>query len=344
MNLRVKNAIYSLGLVAVLFLVWNYRQKNKNEMVAFGGETMGTSYHIKYFDAEKRILKVEVDSLLELFNQSLSTYIPTSEVSRFNKDSVFEFESEYFYEVLNTSAKVHQLSKGTFDPTVMPLVNAWGFGPEQLKKIDSTFIDSLKTFVGFEKVIDFDTKKVWKNDRRSTLDFSAIAKGYGVDIVTNFIKSKGIENVFVEIGGEVFCAGKNLQTGNPWRLAIIDPDSEILNPTFIAQLDPGDKGVATSANNFNYRIVDGVKYSHTISPYSGYPIKQAILSATVVADDCMTADAFATAFMVMGHEKAIDLINNQSEVNAFLIFSDSTGKINYFVSDSLKNKLNLLNK
>lgn len=344
MNLRLKNAIYSLGLVAVLFLVWNYRQKNKDEMVAFAGETMGTSYHIKYFDADKRNLKDEVDSLLESFNQSLSTYIPASEVSRFNLDSAFQFESKYFYQVLKTSAKVHQLSKGAFDPTVMPLVNAWGFGPEQSRRVDSTYIDSLKTFIGFEKVIDFDAKKVWKNDRRSTVDFSAIAKGYGVDVVTDFIISKGIENVFVEIGGEVYCTGKNMQTGNPWRLAIIDPDSEILNPTFIAQLDPGNKGVATSANNFNYRIVDGVKYSHTISPYSGYPIKQAILSATVVANDCMTADAFATAFMVMGHEKAIDLINNQREVNAFLIFSDSTGKINYFISDSLKNKLNLLNK
>ena len=342
MSLRLKNIIYSLGLVSAVFLVWYYRQGKVETPIVFDGNTMGTTYHIKYFDEQNRNLKPQIDSLLIIFNNSLSTYIPDSEISRFNKDSVFRFESEYFTEVLQASSNVVELTNGAFDPTVMPLVNVWGFGPEKRQDVDSAYIDSIKTFVGFDKMIQFNKEKVWKTDKRATLDFSAVAKGYGVDIVVEYIQSLGIEDLFVEIGGEVRCAGSNLQSGNPWRIAIIDPVSEIVNPTFIAQLEPGNKSVATSANNFNYRIVDGVKYSHTISPYSGFPIKQAILSATVITDDCQTADALATSFMVMGHEKAMNIVKNQSGIDAFLIYSRSDGRMDYFVSDGIKDKINLL--
>ncbi|MDH5474356.1 MAG: FAD:protein FMN transferase [Cyclobacteriaceae bacterium] len=343
MNLRLKNIIYTLGLMSALFLVWHYRQDEKPPLLSIEGKTMGTTYHIKYFDKEARNLQPQIDSLLEIFNQSLSTYLSTSEISQLNNDSVFYYDLPFFREVVSKSAEISSLTSGAFDPTVMPLVNAWGFGPEERVTMDSSYIDSLKFFIGFDKMIKFDNNKVWKLDNRATLDFSAIAKGYGVDVVTEFITHQGIINLFVEIGGEVNARGRNLKTDNPWRIAIIHPESDMLQPTFIAQLAPGNKGIATSANNFNYRIIDGVKYSHTISPYSGYPIKQAILSATVVADDCMTADALATSFMVMGHEKAIELVNRQNNVGAFLIFSDSTGGIDYFVSENLKDKIKLLN-
>ncbi|MDH5367962.1 MAG: FAD:protein FMN transferase [Cyclobacteriaceae bacterium] len=343
MNLRFKNIIYTLGLISAVFLVWHYRQNDKPQLFMLEGGTMGTTYHIKYFDEESRNFQTQIDSLLKTFNQSLSTYISDSEVSQLNRDSVFNFNLPFFREVVSKSNEITMLTAGAFDPTVMPLVNAWGFGPENRTKIDTSYIDSLRSFVGFEKVIRFNEKKIWKTDNRATLDFSAIAKGYGVDVVADFIKSQGIENLFVEIGGEVSCEGINLKTDNPWRIAIINPESEITHPTFIAQLEPGNKGIATSANNFNYRIIEGVKYSHTISPYSGFPIKQAILSATVVTNDCMTADALATSFMVMGHEKAIELVRRQKEVEAFLIFSDSTGAVNYFVSDKLKDKIKILN-
>lgn len=343
MNLRFKNIIYTLGLISAVFLVWHYRQNDKSPLIMLEGGTMGTTYHIKYFDEESRNFQPQIDSLLETFNQSLSTYISDSEVSRFNRDSVFNFNLPFLRKVVSKSNEITTLTTGAFDPTVMPLVNAWGFGPENRAKIDTAYIDSLRSFVGFKKMIRFNEKKIWKTDSRATLDFSAIAKGYGVDVVADFIKSKGVGNLFVEIGGEVSCKGMNLITDNPWRIAIINPESEITQPTFIAQLEPGNKGIATSANNFNYRIIDGVKYSHTISPYSGFPIQQAILSATVVTNDCMTADALATSFMVMGHEKAIELVRRQNEVEAFLIFSDSTGAVNYFVSDKLKDKIKLLN-
>lgn len=343
MNIRFKNILYTLGLISAMYLVWHYRQNNKIDPVIFDGQTMGTTYHIKYFDAENRNFQPQIDSLLDIFNQSLSTYIPTSEISLFNQDSVFNFEMPFFKEVTHRSKEITSLTNGAFDPTVMPLVNAWGFGPEERVTMDSSYIDSLKVFVGFDKVIEMNDEQVWKTDRRATLDFSAIAKGYGVDIVADFIRGQKIENLFVEIGGEVSCRGKNLITDNPWRIAIVHPESKITHPTFIAQLEPGDKGIATSANNFNYRIVDGVRYSHTISPYSGFPIKQAILSATVVTNDCMTADALATSFMVMGHEKAIKLIEQHHDIEAFLIFSNDDGSLNYYISEQLNSKIKLLN-
>lgn len=343
MNLRFKNILYTLGLISAMFLVWHYRQNNRAEPIAFEGQTMGTTYHIKYFDKDQRNFQTQVDSLLKIFNQSLSTYIPSSEISQLNQDSAFNFKMPFFKEVVHRSKEITELTNGAFDPTVMPLVNAWGFGPEEKVTIDSSYIDSLKTFVGFSSVIEMNDEKVWKMDRRATLDFSAIAKGYGVDVVADFIKKQGVNNLFVEIGGEVSCVGKNIVTDNPWRVAIIHPESEIARPTFIAQLEPGDKGIATSANNFNYRIVNGVKYSHTISPYSGFPIKQAILSATVVTDDCLTADALATSFMVMGHKKAIELIEQQNNIEAFLIYSNEDGTLNFYISKGLNSKIKLLN-
>ena len=342
MNIRFKNILYTLGLISALYLVWHYRQNNRIIPVAFEGQTMGTTYHIKYFDEEQRNFQPQIDSLLIVFNQSLSTYIPTSEISQLNRDSVFRFSLPFFKTVLNRSMEITTLTDGAFDPTVMPLVNAWGFGPEEHVVIDSSYIDSLKTFVGFSNVVRVDNDKVWKTDNRATLDFSAIAKGYGVDVIADYIKAQNIENLFIEIGGEVSCGGKNILTDNPWRIAIINPESDITKPTFIAQLEPGNKGIATSANNFNYRIVDGVKYSHTISPYSGFPIKQAILSATVVTNDCMTADALATSFMVMGHKKAIELIEKEKDIEAFLIYSNTDGSLNYYISEQLKNKIKLL--
>lgn len=340
-NLRWKNILYSLGLLSAMYLVWHYREGSKIPMVYFSGETMGTTYHIKYFDNENRNFQTQIDSLLDVFNQSLSTYIPGSEISQFNRDSLFQFKLPYFKAVVKNSRDIVSLTSGAFDPTVMPLVNAWGFGPEQDVQPDSVYIDSLKQYVGFNKVIRFDEQAIWKTNVHSTLDFSAIAKGYGVDVVAEFITSQQIDNLFVEIGGEVVCKGKNQQSGNNWKLAIIDPDSELINPEFIAQLEVVNRAVATSANNFNYRIVDGVKYSHIISPYSGFPIKQPILSATVIAKDCMTADALATSFMVMGHEKAIGLLKDNPDIDAFLIFSDSMGRVRTYISHGIENQIKL---
>lgn len=331
MSLRYKNIIYTLILFLAMFLVWKYRQSQQQiPLVVFTGKTMGPiTYTIKYFDEKQRNFKKEVDSLLVVFNNSLNTYQPASEISQFNKDSVFKFDLPYFLPVLQNARQINGLTSGAFDPTVMPLVNAWGFGPDKNMHRDSTYIDSLMQFVGFDK-IGFDGQGVWKLDSRSSLDFSASAKGYGIDVVFNYLKNKSLKNLYVEIGGEVRAGGKNLETSQPWQVGVLNPNSDEINQFAIAVVSLQDQAMATSGNYFNYHIIDGVKYSHTISPFTGYPIVHPLLSATVFAPDCMSADALATAFMVMGNEKAIEFLNKNDQYEAFLVFSDSNGNLSTY--------------
>ena len=336
MDNRVKNAIYSLILLAAIVIVYFIRKdKEKPELITLTGNTMGPIvYTIKYFDDKNRNFKQQTDSLLKEFNQSLSTYIPGSEIARFNKDSVFEFEAPFFYEALVTTSEISRATEGAFNPTIMPLVNAWGFGPEKGTKLDSAQVDSLRRLVDYN-LVKFDSSKVWKLNRAVSLDFSASAKGQGVDVVSEYLESRNISNYFVEIGGEVLTKGKNLEKDKNWVVGILHPESKEEDPFFYATAELTDRAMATSGNYFNYRIVDGQRYSHTLSPFTGYPIILPILSATVVADDCQTADALATAFMVMGHEKAIEFLNNNKEYDALILYTSDGGEIKQFVTDGI---------
>jgi len=335
MDNRLKNIVYTLLLVGAVVAVYFYRDGGDAELVAFQGRTMGPiAYSVKYFDEEGRNFKKEVDSILVNFNDALNTYLPASEITRFNKgNSTWMFSSGYPYPVLDLSRKIFNETGGAYDPTVMPLVNAWGFGPESNEMPDSAAIDSIRTFVGFDHV-SFDQKSATKDDPRVQLDFSASAKGYGVDVVIEFLTSKGLKNIFVEIGGEVRSVGSNLETGKPWRIAIIHPESTVENVRQIAIMEVSDRAVATSGNYFNYRVVDGRKFSHTIDPSAGYPIVHALLSASVTASTCLEADALATAFMVMGHEKAIAYLDEHEDIGAFLIFSTPSG-LSFYQTDGL---------
>jgi len=333
-----KSRIYPIVLILVVFIVWLIRQNSgKLEKVTFNGETMGTYYNIIFMHPEVIDLKSEVDELLIEWNQSLSTYIPDSEISRFNSTDSFRFESPYFYPVLVKSREVYETTDGAFDPTVMPLVNAWGFGPEEKDMPDSTDIQELLSLVGFSK-IEFDATGVWKTQAGMSLDFSAIAKGYGVDVVGAFLESKGIEHYLVDIGGEISCKGVN-DRGIPWSTGIEDPTVEFFDRKIKAVIEVTDKGIATSGNYRNFYVKDGRKYAHTISPFTGYPVEHSMLSTTVIAKDCMTADAYATAFMVMGIDQAIPLINDHPEMDAYFIFSDNEGKIMTFMTDGFKSML-----
>ncbi len=320
MTLRSKNIVYSLLLAGAVFAVWKYRQKESPDAVLVEGETMGTTYHITYFDDQKRDFKTAVDSLLQVFNQSLSTYLSHSEISTFNQAPALRYTLPYFYPVLQKAAEVYTNSGGAFDPTVMPLVDAWGFGPGEKLRPDSVQIDSILTFVGFDKV-HFNPDSLWKDDPRVQLDFSAIAKGYGVDVVAGFVRSKGITDGMVEIGGEVVAWGKNNKQKRPWSVGILDPASDYVNTKYLALVSLKDKAVATSGNYFNQYVEDGIRYTHTIDPATGYPIQQEILSASVFAGNCMTADAWATAFMVMGHKRAIETLQRHPELDALLVYS-----------------------
>ena len=336
-----KSRIYPLILILAVFIVWKIRDSNKVQWVAISGQTMGTTYSIKYASSDGHDYKAEIDSILGLVNQSLSTYIPTSEISMFNSDSLLEFDLPYFLPVLESSKKIFEATSGAFDPTVMPLVNAWGFGPDNSNLPDSSTVDSLRQFIGF-RMIHFDQKKVWKARKEIQLDFSAIAKGYGVDIIGNFLHERGIENYFVEIGGEVVGSGKN-DKGTFWKLGIEDPTRGMFDraPTAVVELE--NKGMATSGNYRNYYVREGVKYAHTIDPKTGFPVEHSLLSATVFAPDCMTADAYATSFMVMGLEQARKMLSETDDLEAFLIYSNETGGLETYSSPGV-DKITMINE
>lgn len=297
------------------------------------GKTMGTTYHITYFDEANRNFKVQVDSILVLINKSISTYDTTSEISAFNKPShTFKFKLPYFLPPLQISKSVVSASQGAYDPTVMPLVNAWGFGPKKIDEPDTAVIELVKEYVGFEK-LTFNQDSVWKNDPRVQLDFSGIGQGYGADVVTDFLKTKGIEHALVELGGEGMAIGKNIKTDKPWTLGIADPLQPALYKGYVIL---ENKSFSTSGNYFNYREVKGRRYSHTIDPFTGYPTTRAILSASVFASDCATADAWATAFMCMGHERAIEILKTQTKLGACLFYTTESGAVETYVTENMK--------
>ncbi|MBL0742262.1 FAD:protein FMN transferase [Chryseolinea lacunae] len=300
------------------------------------GTTMGTTYHITYFDKQKRNFKTAVDSLLRLVNKSINTYDPTAEVSRFNKSvRGVAWGLPYLYPPLKKAQEIFQSSHGAFDPTVMPLVSAWGFGPGKAVSPDSIRTDSLLRFVGFDKV-KLSRDSVVKTDPRVQLDFGGIGQGYGADVVADFLKAKGIANMLVEIGGEGMAVGKNLNSGKPWQVGVIDPHSTIDHQFYKAYISLSNKSFTTSGSYFNYYEIDGRKYSHTIDPATGYPAQRALLSASVFSADCSSADAWATAFMVMGHEKAIELLKQHPELDAILIYSLAGDTLETFITPGLK--------
>jgi thiamine biosynthesis lipoprotein len=338
MSNRTRNAIYSLLLLVAILIVWKWRQGNRPSMVRIEGETMATTYHVTYFDPAKRDFKKSIDSVLLLVNKSINTYDPTAEITVFNRSKTgIKFDLPYFLPPLKKAKEVTEATGGAFDPTVMPLVNAWGFGPDKEGVPDSARVDSLRNLVGFRK-IQFNNDSLWKTDQRAQLDFGGIGQGYGADVITNFLRSKGVDNMFVELGGEGMAVGKNIESGKPWQIGILDPVNTV---QFKAYISLSNRAFTTSGNYYNYREVDGQRFSHTIDPTSGYPARRAILSASVFASDCTTADAWATAIMVMGHEKAIGLLKDHPELDAFLVYSTSTG-VETFATPGISGQLEIV--
>ena len=336
MDNRKKNIIYSGILFISILIVWLYRKNQVSEPVKVEGKTMGTTYHITYFDKNNRDFKNSIDSLLVVVNKSINNYDSTSEVSQFNQSKEgITIKLPYFFPPVEKSREVFQASGGAFDPTVMPLVNAWGFGAGKRINPDSVQVDSIKNFVGFEKV-QFTKDSIWKSDPRVQLDFGGIGQGYGADVITHFLKSKGISNMLVELGGEGMALGKNLKTGKSWEIGILDPNSTYENQFFKAYVALTDRSFTTSGNYFNYREIDGKKYSHTIDPQTGFPAQHAILSASVFATDCVTADAWATSLMVLGHEKAIEILKNHPELEVLLMYSSADGTVDTFITPGIQ--------
>jgi thiamine biosynthesis lipoprotein len=300
------------------------------------GVTMGTTYHITYYDEPRRNFKLQVDSLLAVVNAGINTYDTASEISRFNRsEHGIEFQLPYLREALKKAKNIHAASGGAFDPTVMPIVNAWGFGPGKAFVLSNDKVDSLKELVGFDKV-RLSERHVHKDDSRVQLDLGGIGQGFGADVIFDFLRSQGISNMIVELGGEGLSLGKNLQKNKPWVIGILDPNSTVDNQFFKAYVTLDDQAFTTSGNYFNYRVVNGRKYGHTIDPVKGMPVQNSLLSASVFARDCSTADGWATAFMVMGVEKAIAKLKTLPDLDALLIYSDDEGKLKTFISPGIK--------
>ncbi len=340
MDDRKKNIIYSAVLMAAILAVYFYRKQNAvREPLRIEGRTMGTTYHITYFDDKGRNFQQEVDSLLLEVNRSINNYDSSSEVSAFNRSTEgIPVRRPYFLPPLRVAKRVYEASGGAFDPTVNALVNAWGFGPQKRIDPDSTVIDSLRLLVGFDR-ISLTDDSVTKADPRMQLDFGGIGQGYGADVITAYLREKGIRNMLVEVGGEGMAVGRNMKTGEPWKLGILDPASTPEDQRFKAYVSISDRSFTTSGNYFNYHIIDGVRYSHTIDPRTGYPSRKAILSASVFAPDATIADCWGTALMSMGHEKAIELLKTQNEIDAFLMFSDTDGNIQTYATPGIEKVL-----
>ncbi|CAK7080676.1 MAG: FAD:protein FMN transferase [Parabacteroides sp.] len=298
--------------------------KNQKQYFEESGSVFHTLYHIKY-ESDKALTE-KIDNELQKFNLSLNPFNPNSTIAKVNRNEPVEVD-EWFKEVFNKSMEVSKNSDGVFDITCAPLVNLWGFGFSKKDSITPEMIDSLKTFVGYQKV-RLEGNKVIKDDPRLLLNCSAIAKGYSSDIIARLLEREGVENYMVEIGGEVTMKGVNPK-GECWRIGINKPEDDstgIRNEIEeVVQLCKKG-GVATSGNYRNYYVKDGKKYAHTIDPRTGYPAEQSILSATIVANDCMTADAYATAFMAMGLDKARQMAEKLPEIEYYVIYADENGK------------------
>lgn len=297
--------------------------ENKPSYRTQQGKIFGTLYTITYEHNED--LQSEIVSAMQSVDNSLSPFNKKSIITHVNNnDSVYA--DELFTEVFLTAKQIFGESHGAFDPTVAPLVNAWGFGFKKGVEINTATIDSLRMLVGFDN-INLNKGHVVKADPRIMLDFSAIAKGYGSDRVARVLDSCGIKNYMVEIGGEVVVKGHN-KNGNPWGIGITKPadDSLSVNQELQTVLRLTDCAIATSGNYRNFYYKDGVKYAHTIDPRTGYPVQHSLLSATVIADNCMRADALATAFMVLGVDSAMAYCERHPEIEGYFIVASDSGR------------------
>ena len=296
------------------------------------GNIFGTIYNITYNSNVD--LHAEIRNVLNEVDNSLSPFNKSSNITAINNNET-DIPDKRMAEVFNLAKEISNKTHGAFDITVAPLVNLWGFGFENSSNISSANIDSIKHFIGFDKV-EFKNDKIIKESPQIKLDCSAIAKGYGVDAVGQYLETKGIKDYMVEIGGEIRTRGCN-PNGINWRIGITNPNDDIYGKeNEIEQvLELSNISLATSGNYRNYYIKDNQKYAHTIDPRTGYPVQHNILSSTVIAKDCATADAYATAFMVLGLDSAIQVLNQNPEINAFFIYSIDSLKTGVWYSPAI---------
>ena len=301
------------------------------------GKVFGTFYHVTYqCDSD---MTASINAELAKVDASLSPFNPNSIITAVNENKEVKL-NDMFQDVFYLAMQISKETDGAFDITVAPLVNAWGFGFKHDIEPAKEQIDSLLQMIGYDKV-SMANGKIEKTDDRIMLDCSAIAKGFGTDVVANLLRAKGITNFMVEIGGEVVTSGVNAEN-KPWRVGISKPVEDPTGTESQVQsiVNVTDKAMATSGNYRNFYYKDGKRFAHTIDPKSGYPVEHSLLSATVFAKSCAVADAYATAFMVMGLDDAKKVLNQHSELLAYFIYSDSQGHNAVWYSPLLEDKIN----
>lgn len=326
----MRKVIYSALLVLLVSCGETPPVKQK---IVVQGYAQGTTYNVSYISENGIDYQRSIDSLLIEIDNSLSTYQKKSLISKFNQSDSIGAADELFKAVFDISKSVYGQTNGLFDPTIAPIVNAWGFGFENLYATDSSTIDSLLAFVDFNKITIVKTQ-VLKEERGMMLDFNAVAQGYSVDVLADLLEKKGIENYLVEVGGELKAKGLNLND-TLWRIGIDRPLPDLAEREIEAIINLENKALATSGNYRKFYEKDGVKYSHTINPKTGYPVEHNLLSATVITTSCGYADAYATSFMVMGFQESKVFLSAHNEIEALLIYNDEKGDLQTFITPGL---------
>ncbi len=320
---------------AVLFMFNACQKEAELQKIQFQGEAQGTYYAITYFAVDTLVKQDQIDSLLNDFDQSASLWIENSLLTRINENDPEVMPDKHILDLFNQSRRISEASDGAFDITVGPLVKVWGFWFKEPINMNQQIIDSLLPLVDYRGV-NIKNGRIVKKNPNIQFDFNAIAQGYSVDLMGGFLEKEGIKNYLIDIGGEVFGKGQK-PDGNPWMVGIEKPSKDADSERQLnATISLSNRAVCTSGNYRKYYEVDGVRYSHAINPKTGFPAKNTLLSASVVADSAAIADGFGTAFMVMGIEKAKAFIETHPKIEAYFIFSDDDGSLKTWMSKGLE--------
>ena len=307
---------FLFGFLVILLLSGCSKNESQQKIT---GPIFGTYFSVIY-DGSKNYDK-ELDSIFNVINQSMSTYIEISDISKINRNEAVLIDA-HFKRVFEASKQIYKNTDGAFDPTIGVLVNAWSFGPSgEIDNLDSLKINTLMQSVGFNKVSISDNRVI-KEHPETFIDFNAIAKGYAVDVVAEFLANNGHDNFLVDIGGEISAKGINTKSGNAWKIGIDDPNFDG-SQSYSKVISLNDEAMATSGTYRKYKVDrDGNRYSHIIDAKTGYPSKTNLLSISVIAEDCMTADAYATAFKTMGIDKITEFLKSRPDLKVYLIFEN----------------------
>ena len=328
-------------IIWFLFLILIVSCKNERPQKSFfQGQAFGTTFSIQVYSINEIDFEKGIDSVLSKVNNSVSTYIPESDISKINSGNTTIIVDDIFIDNFNISAEVYEITGGFFDPTIGVLRNAYGFGDtNSIQEIDSLALDSMMKFVGFNKVKLTSENKIEKLYPEIYIDFNAVAKGYGIDLIGSYLDSKGVGNYLIELGGEILAKGKNVEKNKSWLVGI--ENVNLNDKSFSSIIALENIAMATSGNYRKFRIdsLTGKKYVHTLNPITGSAAKSDITSATVLAPTCALADAYATAFMALGLENSKAILKNIDKIDVYFTYNDQNNEEQVFATEGLKNRL-----